>query len=370
MSRADTTNACHRFFIYATLLCCVAIAFSANSFAQPDITHTSFAAIDDKVKFIEPAPPAHLALTLTRDCTNDQEKVRAIFSWIAEHITYRVRKPGVKTNAANPSLFEDTAQWTSANDRMAEMVLQSRSAVCDGYARLFKSLCDYAGLRAAVITGYAKGDLTRQPSFRCNHTWNAVYVDSSWKLIDVTWASGYTSYSGDQFFKRYDEKYYLASPEEFLKDHFPDDLRWTLTDRPATPRELSNAPYKIRSFSKYRITAFSPASGVIEAGIGDTLQIVLQTADALADSKMASDTIAVFDTSLDKINPLIAVLQPMQHSNSQQQLTYQFVVADPATEWLHIAYNNDIILRYRLKIIPAAQLQAGLLPIDSMVAGW
>jgi Uncharacterized protein involved in cytokinesis, contains TGc (transglutaminase/protease-like) domain len=26
--------------------------------------------------------------------------------------------------------------------------------------------------------------------FAVNHTWNSVYIDSTWYLLDVTWASG------------------------------------------------------------------------------------------------------------------------------------------------------------------------------------
>lgn len=327
----------------------VAILANSSAFAQQQAL--SFYEIDNRVKSIETTTPAKLAFLLTAGYTSDKEKVRSIFSWIAEHITYRVRKAGIKPNTiASRAPVTDTGGWKSANDMMAEMVLQSQSAVCDGYARLFKSLCDYAGLRSAIITGYAKGDLSRQPPFRCNHTWNAVYIDSSWRLLDVTWASGYTSYSGDQFYKRFDEKYFLAASEDFLADHFPDDLRWTLMDKPTAPPELMHAPYKSRSFAKYRINRYLPQAGTIEAAVGDTVQLMLESADWLADSKMAADTITAFDDVLQKINPSLAFVEPLATDKNKQQLHYTFNVEDNTKEWLHVVYNNDTILRYRLKI--------------------
>ena len=320
------------------------------AFAQP--TQVSFVEIDQRVKSIESYKPAELAYFLTKDYSSDREKLRSIFSWITEHIAYRVRKNygvTVNNNYSHP-VVADTTQWKSANDRVAETVLQNGSAVCDGYARLFKALCDYAGLKSAIVTGFAKGDLSRQIKFNCNHTWNAVYLDSGWKLLDVTWASGYTSYNGDEFYKRYDENYFLPAPEDFIRDHFPDDLRWTLMDKPIIPREFINAPYKNRSFGKYKINSWSPGSGIIEASIGDTVQILLQTNDALADSKMAADTIAIYDSSLQKIKPAIAFLEPAVIDKTRQQLRYIFYVEDPQIEWLHIVYNHDTVLRYRIRI--------------------
>jgi len=333
---------------YAT--CCIILMLTVSAaFAQQQ--PVSFVDIDSRVKLIAPAPPAQLAFTLTNGYTTEKEKLRSIFSWITEHIAYRVRKTGIKSNnLTGGTVIADTGQWKSANDMMAEMVLKTKSAVCDGYARLFKSLCDYAGLRSAIITGFAKGDLSRQPPFRCNHTWNAVYIDSTWRLLDITWASGYTSYSGDQFFKKYDEKYFLAAPEDFFRDHFPDDLRWTLMEKPTAPAEFYQAPYKSRSFAKYRINRYAPQTGIIEAAVGDTVEIILETGDPLADSKMAADTITAFDSVLQKINPSLAFIEPLATDKNKQRLRYTFYVADNSKEWLHIVYNHDTVLRYRLKL--------------------
>ncbi len=312
----------------------------------------SFSEIDERVKSIEPAPAPQLAYTLTKDYSADKEKLRSIFSWIAEHISYRVKKryknATRNSNYTSQLIFTDTTQWKSGNDMVAETVLLNQSAVCDGYARLFKTLCDYAGLRSVVITGFARGDYSRQLKLRCNHSWNAVYIDSSWQLLDVTWASGYTNYSGDEFIKRYDDTYFLTAPDHFIQDHFPDDLRWTLMEKPSLPAEFSKSPYKNKSFSKYKISSYLPATGIIEAAIGDTIQITMETADPLADSKMTSDTITAFDSSLQKINAAVAFLQP--DSTDKNKLHYSFYVENNNTDWLSLMYNHDMVLRYRLKV--------------------
>ncbi len=334
----------HKMFVILNLL------ITSSAFAQQ--RQVSFSEIDDRAKSIEPAAPAALAYALTKDYTTDSEKLRSIFSWITEHISYRVKRNFQTKHALNNRSVNavDTLGWKSGNDFMAETVLRNQSAVCDGYARLFKTLCDYAGLRSAIVSGFAKGDYSRQFKFRCNHTWNTVYLDSVWRLIDVTWASGYTNYSGDEFTKRLDEAYFLPAPGDFIRDHFPDDLRWTLMDNPPFPKEFTAGPYRNKCFSKYKLSSYLPAGGIIEAAVGDTVQISLETTDPKQDSKMASDTATVFDESLQKIISPVISLEPDTTRESRHTIHYTFIVQDTTSEWLHIVYNHDTVLRYRLKI--------------------
>jgi Transglutaminase-like superfamily len=308
----------------------------------------SFNEIDYRVKSIAPAPPALLAQTLTERYVSEKEKLRAIFSWITEHIAYRVKK-NYKSNAytAIPAIA-DTFNWKTANDIVAETVLKNQSAFCDGYTRLFKTLCDYAGLRSAIITGYARTDYGKA-KFNCNHTWNAVYLDSVWRLLDVTWASGYTSYHGDEFIKYYNEYYFLTAPGDFIKDHYPDDIRWSLLERPPLIREFQNAPYKNKAFGKYKINTWQPASGIIEAIIGDTILIEVETSDPQTDHTMAPDTVAILDDELQISHSTFAFLQS-NNDKTSKKLIYQYIVQNDTTDWIQLLYNKDMILRYKLKI--------------------
>ncbi len=54
--------------------------------------------------------------------------------------------------------------------------------VCEGYAKMFKVLCDAADVPCLIVTGVAgtKG------SFE-NHMWNQVKIDDLWYLVDCTW---------------------------------------------------------------------------------------------------------------------------------------------------------------------------------------
>ncbi len=311
---------------------------------------TDDATIDERVREVDATTPAELSQRLTAPYHTDREKLRALFSWITQHIDYRVKNyRGIA--ATGPVIPEkDPAHWISADDFVAENVLRNRSAVCDGYARLFKSLCDYGGIRCRLISGFAQGDYNRRAAFRCNHTWNAVYLDSAWQLVDVTWASGYTNLRGDVFVRRYDENYFLAPPRAFLRDHFPDDLRWSLLENPEIPSGFRSMPYKCRAFSKYRVTAFMPETGIIEAAVGDTIRLVLSSTDPLLDQKMVPDTLSDSDSSIHPVSASVAYPERVDTSETSHLLQYRYCVTDANVCWLHIRYNHDTILHYYLKV--------------------
>ena len=174
----------------------------------------------------------------------DREKVRAIFRWITEHIDYNVMPFGQRKNITR-QFYEEPDDSTVAlpplNERVAAKVLNKGVAFCEGYSRLFKTLCDHAGIKAEIIYGYARTNNNRR--FAVNHTWNSVYIDSSWYLLDVTWASGVVCY-GNEYIRQYNDFYFLTPPSEFIRDHYPEDLQWTLLNDPPVYREYGQSPFR------------------------------------------------------------------------------------------------------------------------------
>ena len=305
----------------------------------------SFSTIDWNVRNIDAPTPDSLAKKITAPYQTELEKTRAIFSWIAQHVSYNTgifnagkKYPGVKF-VADPY---DTISEKSAVEQTAERVLRRRVAVCDGYAKLFKTLCDYAGIESEVILGYAKCYLERSDRFRTNHTWNAVRIDSTWYLLDVTWASGFVSFS-NEFVHRLDDAYFLTPPQQFILDHYPEDLKWTLLERPPTMKEFHYSPFKYKSFIKYGISSASPANGTIEAFAGDTIHIELKLKDAAKDRLIASDPF--FDSTIIQLSPASVFLTPVIANN---KAVYSFVVQTNSVEWIHLLYNEDPVLRYKL----------------------
>jgi transglutaminase/protease-like cytokinesis protein 3 len=300
----------------------------------------------------EDAPtPELLAYSLTARSTTELDKVSAIFNWIADNIAYGVKRyPTARGYAATrqqkTNAYDSLVATRSLNEIVAYDVMKKRTAVCNGYTRLFKTLCDYAGLQSEIITGYARTNMG-SGKFRSNHTWNAVRIDSVWHLLDVTWASGYITFA-NEFVKHYDGFYFLTPPDQFIRNHYPEDLSWALLDNPPTLREFQQAPFRHSAFVKYKIDTYKPAGGVVEAAVGDTVQFELETTDAEKETNIASE--GFYDSTTLALAPASwAFIQPTA-TISGKKIVYTYPVQNSDVQWLHIVYNNDVILRYKLSV--------------------
>lgn len=325
------------------------ILSSSSLFGQPSTTN--FPRIDREAIYLEGSTdPATLSRELTTNCTTDLEKVRSFFKWITSHISYYRPSPvnRRKHRQVSDDLDEELDVLLPLTERVARKVLADRRTHCEGYARLFQSLCDHAGIRATIISGYARTEDGKSAArFRSNHSWNAVYTDSAWHLLDVTWASGFLTYSSDDFIRQYNEYYFYTDPSEFARHHFPDDLRWTLLTEPPSIDELRKTPYHPRSFAKYGVNEIMPARGIIEAMVGDTLRFEIETNLAFRMGSITPDSL--WDSASLLYTPVFAYIKPVDPIVGKK-ISYSFPVENEAVRWIHLMYNDDAILRYRINV--------------------
>lgn len=313
-----------------------------STFAYGQVKSKNFLQVDWKVQSVDAPTPDSLAKKLTAEFTTEADKVRAIFRWIAENIAYKV-VPRYTARYHYIKNWDDTSmEWAAGDAMMAWMVMQKRTAFCEGYAALFKALCNYAGIEARVVKGFAR---VNSHSFYTNHSWNAVRIDSNWYLLDVTWASGYVITPKDEFVKHFDERYFLTPPDQLIRTHYPEDIRWALLPNVPDIREFNRSPYKYSNYIKYSIASYFPSKGKIETTIGDTLRFELAVSNRERDKRIGSDPF--FDSTV-FATPYAAFIEP--NMIEDRKVSYQFVVDSADTEWLHLIYNNDIVLRYRLHV--------------------
>ena len=326
-------------------VCFGLILFVVSFSMQAQKPVTSFSTIDWNVQSITAESPDSLATRLTAPYQTELEKVRAVYSWICQHIQYNtsIYRPNPQNIRYTLDPLDTASVWKSGDEMVAQKVLRRGMAVCDGYSRLFKVLCQYAGIEAVVVNGYARSDWDRAAyRFRTNHTWNAVRIDSVWHLLDVTWASGYMDYANN-YVQHQNDYYFLAPPEEFIRHHYPEDLRWSLLAQPPTMAEFKKMPFRSKSFIKYDIAAYFPVIGIVEAEVGDTLSFSIQLKDAEKAKRIGSDPF--LDTTNFTSSPLSVFIKPEKEKGNKAQ--YSFVV-DTTTEWIHLLYNDDVVLRYRV----------------------
>lgn len=109
------------------------------------------------------------AMQMARECTRDTElnTARAIHDALCERIVY-------------------TIDFSTDEDDTAIGALLNGQANCDGYADAFYLVGSLAGLNVRCQHGdtYEGGSLFGGDE---THMWNLLYLDGSWRMVDVTW---------------------------------------------------------------------------------------------------------------------------------------------------------------------------------------
>lgn len=186
---------------------------------------------------------------------SEEQKVFAIYNWITHNIAYDAK----------------SLQKGSLKQETAEKVLKRKKGVCEGYARLFVTMCREAGIPAVKVDGYAKdwnfddGDKLYIP----RHCWNAVLLNNKWQLVDVTWGAGGLSQkpgwlrsqlnkttknkihssSKLKFSFHYDPQYCLQPADSFRIKHLPADPLWQLANEPMPIEVFEGGQSAIAAFN-------------------------------------------------------------------------------------------------------------------------
>ncbi|CAJ0626425.1 16472_t:CDS:2 [Entrophospora sp. SA101] len=164
-------------------------------------------------------------------------KLRAIFVWVADNITYDTE-----------SLYSGKRKSQNGKD-----ILKSRKAVCAGYSELFNDLAVDSGLDTFRISGAVKGAgyTVGSPivSAEYAHAWNCVKYNGEYLLIDCTWGAGVVEER--KFKKNFNDFYFLASPNQFIYSHLPEQPKHQYIGPTITKPEFINLPYVKPSFFKY-----------------------------------------------------------------------------------------------------------------------
>ena len=136
----------------------VALLFSAYIFVykQADLSLTNGQATvwdTDTVK---------LANEICADCDTDEEKVKAIYSWMIHNFEYDYE-------------CEPIIQYFNV-----KKTIKTQKGICYDFSHLFAALCRRQNISCYVVDG------DKRDNFQYHHTWNRVYLDNSWWNMDIT----------------------------------------------------------------------------------------------------------------------------------------------------------------------------------------
>jgi hypothetical protein len=176
-----------------------------------DFVVPSLGLVDKGTRFITALPQMITATILAqsylcRPYRSDVQRLRAIFTWVAERITWEEDFEGQV----------DTRR-----------VLQSKRACSEEIAVLVRELCSAVGLHAEVVRGYLKApgeNLDLETIARANHFWNAVIIDGEWRIMDCSLSNPsnpkrniYSSSNNTVA----DNWFFLTRPMEICYTHIP-----------------------------------------------------------------------------------------------------------------------------------------------------
>lgn len=269
-----------------------------------------------------------LANKVNSDFDTKIEKVRAIYSWIANAIEYDPNE----SDKFNYSYYDEEdrkKKEASYQKKLSTRVISQGKAVCEGYAVLFHTLCSLMNINSKVVNGSSKttvSDIGKR--YYSDHAWNIVWLDDIPYLVDVTWGAG--SYSN--YFRRdVDYFYFLTPPELFILNHYPDDYKNSLLKTRISKKAFLEAP-------------------VICQNRLDDLKIVSPKGGILSKKKKIIKF--VFKTE-EKINHVEYDFGRKEYGkiNFKQlddKIEFKIAIADPRAKELNIWIDSQLFVMYKL----------------------
>jgi transglutaminase/protease-like cytokinesis protein 3 len=261
-----------------------------------------------------------LSHNLTVALPDTINKYRAIFSWIAFNIAYDVK--GLKN-------YSSVAVEP-------KKVLAAGKSVCEGYANLFKALCEASGLPCAAITGWTKNmpDKIGKPFTKyTTHAWNSIRIGQKWYLCDVTWGSGSLDDATHKFKREFNDFYFCMPENLFFLNHYPEDPKWMLGYK-ISKTDFIEAPHFFNPVLAANIRNLEPSGGTI---------------------KFKKKQIVKFSFTVNKTIQNILVkpnstANPTQVTFKQKKnnVTFEYELNEYA-QFLYIYLNNEGSLVYRLQ---------------------
>ncbi|CAG8520572.1 9074_t:CDS:2 [Funneliformis mosseae] len=166
-----------------------------------DLTDHDFSKVDAYARETPKAEAenaARLSKYLTKPWNNELDKLRCIFTWIADNVKY------------------DTDAYFGGNIQQCgpEDVLKTRAGYTPG--------CDIDSRQFA-------------------HSWNGVLYKGEFLLVDNTWGAGILN--GTEFEKHFEPFHFLCSPTQFIYSHFPEKPEQQYVEPKLTKAEFLDLPY-------------------------------------------------------------------------------------------------------------------------------
>lgn len=161
-----------------------------------------------------------LGRLINQNFSDDTQKVRAMYVWLAHNIRYDTRE-----------MDELIREETDAE--ITVRTFEKRRGICEGYAGIMDSLCEIAGITSYMVSGYTRQKDQVDP---LPHAWIAAKINDYWYMFDPTWGAG--SVVNNRFQKEFDERYFMVPPSTMIRTHMPYDPIWQFLKFPVNHKDF------------------------------------------------------------------------------------------------------------------------------------
>ena len=247
---------------------------------SPSLSAQNFDVVDTKVRQypIRYNSPEQLATRITKDFTDDIDRIRALYIWLTHNIQYDLQSyyNGQTSVGFSYSSQDDLDRKLRAiNEHIVKKTLVSKKAVCEGFAQSFKNVSELMDIPCKLIGGFSKGnvgDIGKIPNQE-NHAWNAVKINNKWYLIDATWGAGYLN--GSRWVQHFNDFYFFTDPDIFALTHLPSESEWLLSKNKVTKKQFYEAPIYENSFFINKLKILSPLHGELIVKPNSTIEFIM-----------------------------------------------------------------------------------------------
>lgn len=294
--------------------------------------NSDFRVVDEYVKSLGALDTLNMgtiSYIVTKKFPDSKDKVRAIFDWIANNISFDCK---LYKSRGNEAMVSDD-------------VLKTRKANPNGYAVLFQDMCSVVKIRCLTVDGYVKNfieNINEQPD-GLNHTWVVVQLGQSpetWFYVDPAWGSGYTDDKMMVFTKKFNDAYFFADKVIFNYQHFPDNGAWLLGPGPKSLKSFLALPLVKHDAYEYGINNFTPLNGAIKAKSKTAVQFSI--------SILPNSSIDIVSLSIGEGKK--RQLKTMDYTVNGNVIRFSYKFAEEDVYPVSILINNKTVLEYVIEV--------------------
>ena len=287
-----------------------------------------------------------LVHNLTQGLAKDEEKFRALYTWVSTNIENDYYGY-LKTTKKRKKLANDSVAllaWNSSfTPKVIEKLIREKKTACTGYAFLIREMAHLAGITCEIINGYGRTpNLDLNTDSAPNHSWNAVKLNGKWYLCDPTWSAGETNFeTGEAVFQQeYYDGYFLADPRIFIKNHFPLDVKWTLLENPPTLEHFLRGPVVYKDAAAMDILPISPSEMQLRTAREKLVEFIVECPN--------TDLPLQFDLLLSQGNSNTSVIPIHKSKGKVHSLSHRFTKAGFYD--IHLRSDKKIFATYTIRV--------------------